>query len=429
MRGDKVDRSFPPLHIPHTMKAVILKGKGFSNLAVTWTALPQVGENQLLCRVDAAGVCTSLLKIIKQGREHTLLNGWDLEHYPIILGDEGSLTIVKIGKNLKNRFTVGQRCALQPAVGLKPIVHRERYINKAQDMHKCAVGYTLGGCLAEYILIQEEVIEGGCLIPLADNNLPSFAAALAEPVSCVYSAQKRHMHFARINPAESGEIITGLLPGGITLIIGAGIMGRINCEMALRFNPRHLIITDINTERLNQAKQALQQKAQSLGIKFQAVQADKLAQYLMRISRDKGADDIIVAAGTNQAQQQAFALLGRGGVINLFGGLSASDRFLQLDSRQVHYDEIKIIGSSGGDPTDLRAALHAFSEQQIDPGNYVSAIAALEQTPEVLQLINSNSINGRVMIYPHASISQLMFVDYWDGKQENDFLRSHLGER
>jgi threonine dehydrogenase-like Zn-dependent dehydrogenase len=425
----KTYRSCTPLHIPHTMTAVILRGKGFNNLVADRTAVPQVGDNQLLCRVDAAGVCTSLLKIIKQGREHPLLNGWDPEHYPVILGDEGSLTVMKIGKNLKKRFHIGQRCALQPAVDLRPIVHRERYLNNAQDMHKCAVGYTLGGCLAWYLLIQEEVLEGGCLIPLNDNDLPYFAAALAEPVSCVISAQKRHMHFIKTKPSKAASLISGIRPGGITLIIGAGIMGRINCEMALRFNPRHLIITDINTDRLKQAKHTLQKKAKDKGIEFHTVPAAALSKHLMSISNNKGADDIIVAVGSNQVQQQAFSLLNTKAVINLFGGLSVTDRFLQVDSRQVHYDEIKIIGSSGGDAADVYAALQAFCEHWLDPGNYVSAIASLEHTPAVLQLIKSNQINGRVIIYPHASVSEIMYVDHWDTEREKEFLSGHLNTK
>ncbi|MBN1798006.1 MAG: zinc-binding dehydrogenase [Spirochaetales bacterium] len=429
MDDAKLYSSCIPPQIPDTMKAVILKGKGFNKLVVDRTAVPQVGDNQLLCRVDAAGVCTSLLKIIKQGREHPLLNGWDPEHYPIILGDEGSLTIIKIGNNLKSTYSIGQRCALQPAVDLRPIVHRERYLNNARDMQKCAVGYTLGGCLARYILIQEEVLEGGCLIPLSDDDIPYFAAALAEPVSCVISAQKRHMHFIKKKSTTAASLIHGILPGGITLIIGAGIMGRINCEMALRFNPRHLIISDINTERLNQAQQNLRQKAEDKGIEFQAVPAAKLSEYLMRISNNKGADDIIVAVGSNQVQQQAFSLLNAKAVINLFGGLSVSERFLQVDSRQVHYDEITIIGSSGGDPADVHAALQTFSEHRLDPGNYVAGIASLEHTPAVLQLIESNQINGRVIIYPHASVSELMYVDRWDADREKKFLDSHLNKK
>ncbi len=155
--------------VPEKMLAVRLAGRGFENLRVEEVDVSEVGGNQLLARVDAAGVCTSILKIISQGSEHPYINGWDLSKWPVILGDEGSVTIVKVGKNLQDRYRVGQRFAIQPAVDLPPINYRERYRDNADGMKKCAVGYTLGGNLAEYILIQEEVIEGQCLIPLPDD--------------------------------------------------------------------------------------------------------------------------------------------------------------------------------------------------------------------------------------------------------------------
>ena len=57
-----------------------------------------------------------------------------------------------------------------------------------------AVGYTLGGHLAEYVLVSEEILAAGCLLPLPDASLPYAHAALSEPFSCVISAQDHHVH-------------------------------------------------------------------------------------------------------------------------------------------------------------------------------------------------------------------------------------------
>ncbi len=406
-------------HIPQTMKAVLLRGRGPENLWVGEIPVPPVGDNQLLCRVEAAGVCSSLLKIIEQGSEHPLLGGWDPARFPIVLGDEGSLTVVRVGKNLRGRFSPGRLFGLQPAVDLAPLLHRERYHDRASRMHKCAVGYTLGGCLAEYILIQEEVLEGGCLIPLPNPKPPYFAVALAEPISCVLSAQKRHTHLVRGTAHNPAVLLTGLLPGGTTIILGAGIMGRINCELAMRFRPERLFICDPNAERLRKAEQTLAARARARGIVFQAVHPDALKGGL-------DADDIIVAVGDNRAQQQAFGLLGPGGVINLFGGLSKAERFLQIDSRQVHYEEIKIIGSSGGDPSDLAEALGVLAGGAIDPGNYVSAVGSLRHVPRALELMRAGGPTGRVMIYPRSRAPELSTVEYWNHTLEREYIRKRV---
>jgi threonine dehydrogenase-like Zn-dependent dehydrogenase len=408
--------------IPKTMQAVLLRGKGPENLWFGEVPVPAVGDNQLLCRVDAAGVCTSILKIIDQGSGHPLLGGWDPARYPIILGDEGSLTVVRTGKKLRGRYTPGVRFGLQPAVDHTPLLHRNRYHAGAGQMHKCAVGYTLGGCLAEYILIQEEVLEGGCLVPLPDGELPYFAVALAEPISCVLSAQKRHTHLLRGSAHNPAVLLTGLLPGGTTIILGAGIMGRINCELAMRFKPGKLVISDPRAERLRNARRSLAARAQAAGIAFHALDPKKLAGGFQ-------ADDIIVAVGSNRVQQQAFSLLKAGGVINLFGGLSETERFLKLDSRQVHYDEIKIVGSSGGDPSDLADALGALARGAVDPGNYVFAVGSLGHVPRALELMRAGGPTGRIMIYPRSRAPELSPVAYWNHGLEREYLRRYGGEK
>jgi NADPH:quinone reductase-like Zn-dependent oxidoreductase len=76
------------LEIPKTMLAVRLHGAGFEHLRVEEIPVPQPGDDQLLVRVDAAGVCASNLKLIAQGSDHTFINGWDLARFPIQLGDE-----------------------------------------------------------------------------------------------------------------------------------------------------------------------------------------------------------------------------------------------------------------------------------------------------------------------------------------------------
>src|ERR1035441_4702721 len=78
--------------LPKEMRAVVLDGIGFSHLGVRNVPTPRPGPHQMLARVDAAGICTSLIKLIEQGPNHPLLSGWDITSFPLILGDEGSVT-------------------------------------------------------------------------------------------------------------------------------------------------------------------------------------------------------------------------------------------------------------------------------------------------------------------------------------------------
>lgn len=61
--------------IPEQMRALVLAGKGFEALAVRTVPTPRPAPRQLLGRVNAAGICTSLIKLVEQGSDHALLGG------------------------------------------------------------------------------------------------------------------------------------------------------------------------------------------------------------------------------------------------------------------------------------------------------------------------------------------------------------------
>ena len=413
------------LSIPKTMQALIARGRGFENLEIAEIPIPTINPNQLLARVDAAGVCTSIIKLIDQGPDHTFIRGWDMEKWPVILGDEGAITLVQVGDNLKNKYAVGQRFAIQPAVDTDPINHRERY-RDIENMHKCAVGYTLGGHLAQYIVVQEEVLKADCMLPLPDEKMPYFAASMAEPISCIYSAQERNYHILKDGPHGQRRPQVGLLPGGVSVVIGAGAMGRIHAEMALRFRPRVLIVSDLQPERLDVTAKNIGQKAAAKGVKLLCVLPDKLEETVKTESKNKGADDIILAVGINPVQQHALTLLAPGGVANLFGGLPKGKHLLEMDALAVHYQEIKFVGSSGGEPSDMTATLKAIQHGDIDPGNYVAAVGSLDNAIDVLKMIKETKIDGKAILYPHIKHTSLRPVTYWNKDNEIQLLNERL---
>lgn len=415
----KKDRQPPAIgDIPTTMQAVVARDRGFEHVRVREIPVPQVGPHQLLARVDAAGVCTSNLKLIAQGPDHTFINGWDISRWPIILGDEGAVTLVKVGEGLQDRFQIGQRFVIQPAVNLPPILHRERYRDQAAGMNKCAVGYTLPGHLAQYMLIQEEVIQAECLLPIPATHMPLFEAAMAEPISCCISAQERNYHLLKPGPHAARQPHLGLLPGGVTVVSGAGVMGRMHAALALRFRPRVLIVVDFLQARLDKIQRCIAGKAKDINCQLICVSPERLETVLQETSPHHGVDDFILAVGVREAQQHALTRLAQGGVANLFGGLPKGQHILDLDALAVHYREIKVVGSSGGDPSDIKATLDAIAARHILPGNYVAAVGSLDNAVDVLKQIQDQRLDGRAILYPHIPSMPLRLVDAWDGDQE-----------
>ena len=407
------------------MLAVRLHGKGFENIKLDTVPVPEPNDNQALARVDAAGVCTSLLKLVAQGSEHTFINGWDLAKFPVIMGDEGAITIVKAGKNVAGKYPVGRRFAAQPAVDSPPINFRERFNRAGEGMEKVAIGYSLPGHLSQYMLITEETIAADCLLPLPSDAIPSFAGALCEPLSCVISAQDRHLHISQETPVSPRVPKLGIRRQGVCVVVGAGPMGQMHAEAALRFQPAHLVVLDLIPERLQQLKKRLAAKASRAQTQLHAESAPQPLELIKALSNGKGADDIIVAVGSRKLQIECQQWLAKGGVLNLFGGLKRGEHIIDLDTLRVHYDEIRLCGSSGGTPADMAEALRMVSKNEFDTGAYLDMVGSLDRFPEALEMVRNTQTEGKIVLYPQIRSTPLSRVKGWSGADEAEYVRRH----
>ena len=407
------------------MRALVLDGVGFEHLAVRKVPVPSPSEHQLLARVEAAGICTSLIKLIEQGPDHKLMYGWDVCRFPAILGDEGVVSLVRVGKALRDQYRLGERYVVQPAVDHEPINHRERYRDSARGVSKVAVGYTLAGHLAEYILIPEEVLSSGCLLPVPGSQVPFAHAAMSEPLSCVVSAQEHHMHLTQSSPLAMREAAKGLKRGGVTVIVGAGAMGRMHVDLAFAYRPRAIVVADFLEARLQVVRKLFAARAAKAGVELHTVHAastpvDKVVDEL---TNHFGADDVIVAVGSKKAIEGAQNLVGRGAVLNLFGGLKKGEDIVGIDASAVHYKEINVTGSSGGSPWDIARTLELIAAKEIDAGAHITRIGDLDYAIELIGLVKAQQIDGKAVVYPHRRTKDIHSVDSWSGADESAYLQ------
>lgn len=416
-----------PVTIPEKMKALVLSGKGFSNLELKEISVPSPGKNQFLARVDAVFGCRSDCKLIENGKNHPLLYGWDLERWPISIGHEGCITAVQVGENLASQISVGDTFAVQPAINIGPINYRERYTNP-DALEKTAIGYSLGGMFAEYILITEEVIQTKSLIPYDTEKVPYFSAAFSEPLSCVYSAQNQVPHIYIKDPLSKRDVELGLKKGGVTLILGAGPMGILNADLAMIYKPKTIIISEPIEERREYAKQILFKKSQQRGVELIITSPQNLSEIIENVTEARGVDDCIAALGVAKVQEQALDYLAKGGVANLFGGTKPKESLIYVDVRRVHYDSISLVGSSGGYPSDVKAVMSLMAEKEISPNLYVKRVGGLDSAFELMESLQSQKFFGKGLIYPHIR-HPLKVVDSWSFKKENEFLEKNLSLR
>jgi L-iditol 2-dehydrogenase len=218
--------------------------------------------------------------------------------------------------------------------------------------------------------------------------------------------------------------VNGLRKDGVTLIVGAGAMGRMHVDLALSAGPRAIVVADLLEERLKLVRTLFAGRAAAAGIDFRTVNAASanLVSCIGSTTNGAGADDVIVAAGSRGAIESAQSLVARGGVLNLFAGLKKGEEVVGFDTGIVHYREINITGSSGGSPWDVARTLELMSSKAIDAGVHIASIGDLEHAIDFLRMTRAQQIAGKAVVYPHRHTAEIIGVQSWTSLDERNYL-------
>jgi threonine dehydrogenase-like Zn-dependent dehydrogenase len=287
------------------MRAALIDKPG--SVRIGNIADPTPNPDELIIRVGACGICGTDLHIVDGDSP--------LVRYPIVPGHEFAGEVVAVGKNVPQRIgtretnlAVGARVAVDPNMYC-------RYCEFCRTGHEnlclnyAAIGVTADGAFAEYVAVpasQAYVLPG---------NISLQEAALIEPVSCAVHG----LH--RLNP-RSGDTF---------LIIGAGTMGLILLQLAVRGGASRVAVVDLNTQRL--------QRATALGACETQTDIHKLLE-----AEPLGFDCVIDVTGVARAMEGAFTAVKRGGKFLVFG-VAPQEASISLSPFRIYNDEITVLGS------------------------------------------------------------------------------------
>jgi D-arabinose 1-dehydrogenase-like Zn-dependent alcohol dehydrogenase len=121
-------------------------------------------------------------------------------------------------------------------------------------------------------------------------------------------------------------------------------------------------------------------------------------------------------------------LVGRGGNLDLFGGLKKGEDIIELNTTNVHYKEIIVTGSSGGSPWDVQRTLELMSDHQIRADVHITRIGDLADAPRFLEMVKAQQLDGKAVVYPHRRTSEILTVKQWSREDEARFLSTREGE-
>jgi L-iditol 2-dehydrogenase len=324
------------------MKAGILEK--VQQLRVREVPEPELVHGTIIVKVKVCAICGTDLRAYDYGHPQITL--------PHILGHEISGEIIAVDKAVEG-YSPGQRVAVTPRISCGTCF----YCLRGQPIYcenRQTFGFQLQGGYAEYLLVPERGIQYGVLniIPKA---LSFEEAALAEPLSCCLRAQRT----------------SGVGRGTCIVIIGGGPIGMMDCRMARVNKADHVILVDRNTERLGNISLS------SIDTLIDSRQEDTITR-VMELTEGRGADVVIVACSSAEAQAQSISLARKGARINFFGGLPPDDANIWINGNTIHYREIMLTGTHGSLPSDNMEALEIIAGKKIQVRDLMSDIFPLD---------------------------------------------------
>ena len=271
-------------NIPRTMKATVLVAP--HRFELLDRPVPTPGDEDVLIRVRACGICGTDLKIIHSGMPHMPPYG------EFIFGHEYAGDIVAVGSTV-DEFRVGDRVVVEAHMGCRRCENCIRGMYTAclnfgnmKRGHR-ANGFTTNGGLAEYA-----VNHVNTLYRMPDGVSYEEATVVMTSGSPLFGLENAGGYFA-------GETV---------VVLGPGPIGLMAIQLAKAVGATRVILTGTRESRLALGRQL------GADIVVDSRRADPVAA-VMEATGGKGADLVIDCAGGDDTFDQSIKMTKSGGKV------------------------------------------------------------------------------------------------------------------
>lgn len=300
------------------MKAIMKVARGMGNVEVRDIPEPSPKANEVLIKIQAAGICGTDIHIYKDEFP---------TRPPVVLGHEISGEIVETGKDAKS-IPIGMRVTSETYYKTCGTCMYCRRGQQNLCLNRLSIGSGVNGGFTQYVVVPKTNIHE---LP---ENLDFQSGALTEPLACV------------VHGVLSTPTVT---PGDVAVIAGPGAIGLLTLQVVKAVGATVVMLgTSADKNRLELAK--------TLGADYVVnVQEDSPDELIASITQEGlGADVVYECSGAGAAAQQLLTLIRRKGrfvQIGLFGGS------ISWDLNQVCYKELIVTGSNASIPSAWDKAL------------------------------------------------------------------------
>ena len=267
--------------LPDRMKALV-KASPVEGLWMNNEPVPQIGPDDVLVKIRKTGIC---------GTDIHIWN-WDewaqkIVPVPLIVGHEFSGEIVGLGSNVSD-LKVGQRVS-----GEGHLIGKRSRASRSGKFHldpqTRGIGVNENGAFAQYLRLP------AFNIVLLPDDISDDIGAILDPLGNA------------VHTALSFDLV-----GEDVLITGAGPIGIMAAAVAKHIGARHVVITDINGDRLDLAKKVADVTAVN-------VLASDLKKVCAGLGIVEGFDVGLEMSGSQAALDQMIDSMVMGGHVAMLG--------------------------------------------------------------------------------------------------------------
>ena len=324
------------------MKSLLLTD--YTHLEVTDSPTPRPGEDELLVRVQACGICGSDI--------HGFDGSSGRRIPPLIMGHEAAGVVAEVGQRVRN-WRIGDHVTFDSTIS-------------CGQCHFCAAGqinlcdrrnvlgvscgeYRRDGAFAEYVCVPERVVYA---LP---KELPFEQAALVEPVSVAVHAVSR----------------TPVSPDARVVVVGAGMIGLLVVQALRAAGCRAIAAVDLDADRLQLAAEFGATDTWQVG-------ATDIAGAIAELTDGRGADAAIEVVGATAPLATCLDAVRKGGHVTLVGNLTPT---VDLPLQRVVTGELTLAGSCGSQG-EYPECIRLLEQGQIRVEPLISEVVPLDDGPQ-----------------------------------------------
>jgi L-iditol 2-dehydrogenase len=328
------------------------------NIRIEERPVPEIGDNELLVKVIASGICGS-----------DVMEWYRVKSAPRVLGHEIAGEIVKVGKDIKE-FKIGDRVFVSHHVPCNECRYCKKGYHTVCETLK-RTNFDPGG-FSEYLRVPEINVKFGTF--LLPEQISFEEGTFIEPLGCVIRGQR----FADIKNDDT------------VLVVGSGIAGILHIKLLKAKGVEKVFATDINKFRLDFAKKC---GAEVINAK------EDVPEMVKKLNNDRLADVVIVNTNALSAFEQAFSSVDRAGTILLFAPTAPEVR-IPFPLFDLYFKGVKIIFSYAAVTVDILEAIEILKNKKIEVTDMITHRLSLDEIQKGFELVEKADRSLKVIIKP-----------------------------